>query len=161
MLIRLSKHTGKPHVIKYIRDDGTETWMQADDFFVRHDLSHFALETVLGYKTAFNGMINSGMDIKDFENREKRRAMKVTDEAGYAENMANLFLGEVVQGNFEDFNAVQQQTLAHTNNGIPILTWRMKKYRQSGNTSGNCWRNGNCFLPDKPWNSCSPYEISF
>jgi hypothetical protein len=121
MLIRLSKHTGKPHVIKYIRDDGTETWMQADDFFVRHDLSHFALETVLGYKTAFNGMINSGMDIKDFENREKRRAMKVTDEAGYAENMANLFLGEIVQGNFEDFNAVQQQTLAHTNNGIPIV----------------------------------------
>jgi hypothetical protein len=121
MLIRISKHTGKPNVIKYIRDDGTETWMQTDDFFVRHDLSHFALETVLGYKTAFNGMINSGMDIKDFENREKRRAMKVTDEAGYAENMANLFLGEVVQGNFEDFNAVQQQTLAYTNDGIPPI----------------------------------------
>jgi hypothetical protein len=121
MLIRLSKHTGKPHVIKYVRDNGTETWMQADDFFVRHDLSHFALETVLGYKTAFNGMINSGMDIKDFENREKRRAMKVTDEAGYAENMANLFLGEVLQGNLEDFNAVQQQTLAYSNSEIPAI----------------------------------------
>ncbi|MBV9988757.1 MAG: hypothetical protein JO301_13850 [Chitinophagaceae bacterium] len=121
MQIRFTKHTGKAHTIKYIRDDGTETWMQADEFFIRHDLSHYALEKTLGYKTAFNGMINSGMDIKDFEDRQKRQAMKMTNEAAYAENMANLFLGEVLQGNFEDFNAVQQQTLHFINPQIPAL----------------------------------------
>ena len=110
MLLQLTKNTGKLNIIKYIRDNGTETWMYSDDFFIRHDLSHFALEKILGYTTAFNGMINNGMDIKDFENREKRATLTVTAEAYYAENMANLFLMEIVQGNLNDFNAVQQTT---------------------------------------------------
>ena len=52
------------------------------------------------------------MDIKDFEDREKRNAMHITDEAWYAENMANLFLMEMAQGQLDDFNAVQQDTFA-------------------------------------------------
>ena len=108
MLIQLTKNNGKPHIIKYIRDKGTETWMYSDDFFIRHDLSHYAIEKILGYKTAFNGMLNDGMNIKDFEDREKRKAMLITDEAFYAENMANLFLMEIAQGNLDDFNTVQQ-----------------------------------------------------
>jgi hypothetical protein len=75
MFIRITKNTGKPHIIRYIRDNGTETetWMHSDDFFVSHDLSHYAIEKQLNYKTAFNGMLNKGMDIKDFENSKKRR----------------------------------------------------------------------------------------
>ena len=72
MLIRITKNTDKPHILKYIRDNGTNTWIHADDFFIQHDISHFALETILTYKTAFNGMINSGMNITDFESKEKR-----------------------------------------------------------------------------------------
>ncbi len=122
MLIRITKNTGKPHIIRYIRDNGTETWMHSDDFFVRHDLSHYALEKQLNYKTAFNGMLNNGMDIKDFENREKRAALTVTDEAYYAENMANLFLIEIAQGLFDDFNTVQQQAFVSFNNLFPVIT---------------------------------------
>jgi hypothetical protein len=54
-------------------------------------------------------MINAGMDIKDFENREKRLSILVTAEALYAETMANLFLIEIAQGEFDDFNQVQQE----------------------------------------------------
>ncbi len=115
MLLQLTKNKGKPHVIKYIRDDGSETWMLADDFFIQHDLSHYAIENILGYTTAFNGMINSGMDIRDFENREKRKAIMVTAEAAYAENMANLFLMELVQGEVSDFNVLQMDTFKATN----------------------------------------------
>ncbi len=46
MQMRITKNSGKPHIIKYIRDNGTETWMYSDDFFVQHDLSHFAIESV-------------------------------------------------------------------------------------------------------------------
>ena len=121
MLIRMTKNTGKRHVIKYIRDNGTETWMHADDFFVRHDLSHYAIESVLQYRTAFNGMLNGGMDIKDFEDKEKRERLQVTDEAWYAENLANLFLAEIAQGPFEDFNTVQQQAFTNFNQQyIPV-----------------------------------------
>lgn len=122
MQICFTKHTGKQHVIKYIRDNGTETWMYCDDFFIRHDLSHYALEKILGYKTAFNGMLNAGMDIHDFEDREKRAKMSVTAEAWYAENLANLFLIEIGQGLFADFNEVQQAAFVSFHQQYPPVT---------------------------------------
>ncbi len=106
MELRITKNLDKPHTIAYTRDDGTITWMPASDFFVLHDLSHFAIEKELGYTTAFMGMLNNGMDIKDFEDREKRKSITITREAGLAENMANLFLTEKMQGQFSDFNQV-------------------------------------------------------
>jgi hypothetical protein len=122
MQIRFTKHTGKQNVIKYIRDNGTETWMYCDDFFIRHDLSHYALETILGYKTAFNGMLNAGMDIHDFEDKEKRSKMSVTAEAWYAENLANLFLIEITQGLFTDFNEVQEAAFVSFHHQYPPVT---------------------------------------
>jgi len=121
MLIQLTKNTGKPNIIRYIRDNGTHTWMYGDDFFIRHDLSHYALETILGYKTAFNGMLNNGMNISDFEDKEKRAAMNISAEAWYAENMANLFLMEIEQGVFDDFNAVQQASFRSFKNEYPVI----------------------------------------
>jgi len=115
MILRVTKHQGKPHIILYKRDDGTETWMHADDYFVRHDLSHYAIEKMLNYKTAFMGMLNQGMNIRDFENREKRGRIRVTDEAWYAENMANLFMIEIAQGRFADFNRTAQDAFGEMN----------------------------------------------
>ncbi|MDB5210410.1 MAG: hypothetical protein JWQ30_1237 [Sediminibacterium sp.] len=127
MQMRITKNTGKPHIIKYIRDNGTETWMYSDDFFVRHDLSHYAIESVMEYRTAFNGMLNEGMDIKDFEDREKRTGITVTDEACHAENMSNLFLTEIMQGEFEDFNAVQKESFIAMNTQCRPVTLSEEK----------------------------------
>src|ERR1041385_5764849 len=99
MMMQITKNIHKPHVVSYIRDDGSKTWMYADNFFVRHDLSHYAIEKILGYTTAFMGMLNNGMDIRDFENREKRKMITMTNEARNSEQIANLFLMEVAQGN--------------------------------------------------------------
>jgi len=124
MLLQITKHSDKPHIISYRRDNGTTTWMKADDFFVQHDLSHYAIEKTLGYATAFMGMLNNGMDIKDFENREKRLQLTITAEACYAENMANLFLIEAVHDKFDDFNAVLASSFANMQQPIkpPVLT---------------------------------------
>ena len=84
MKLQITKNSYKKHTILYRRDDESETWMHADDFFVHHDLSHYALEKTLGYKTAFMGMLNNGMEIKDFEDREKRKQIAITKEAVYA-----------------------------------------------------------------------------
>ncbi len=121
MQILFTKNINKQNVIKYIRDNGTETWMYCDDFFIRHDLSHYALEKTLGYKTAFNGMLNAGMDIRDFDDKEKRAQLSVTAEAWYAENMANLFLIELAQGQFTDFNEVQQAAFVSFNQHYPPI----------------------------------------
>jgi len=124
MLLQITKHSDKPHIISYRRDDGTTTWMKADGFFVQHDLSHFAIEKTLGYSTAFMGMLNNGMDIKDFENREKRLRLTITAEACYAENMANLFLMEAARDKFDDFNAVLASAFTNMQQPIetPVLT---------------------------------------
>jgi hypothetical protein len=122
MLIRIKKNTGKLQNLSYTRDDGSATWMQGDDFLVRHDLAHYAIESVLKYRTAFNGMLNNGMDIKDFEDKEKRSRMAITAEAVYAENFANLFLVETTQGNFEDFNAVQRGVFISFSNQYDPVT---------------------------------------
>jgi hypothetical protein len=106
MQLRITKNSDKPHSLLYKRDNGTETWMSAGEFFVRHDLSHYAIEKTLGYTTAFMGMLNDGMDIKDFEDRDKRLRIPLTAEGVYAENMANLFLMEIAQGGVEDMNQV-------------------------------------------------------
>ncbi len=119
MLLQVTKNNGKPHILLYRRDDGSETWMYADDFFVRHDLTHYCLENFLGYKTAFMGMLNSGMDVKDFEDRAKRKQMKLSMQALYAENMANLFLMEIAQGNFENFNQVAKESFESWNKEFP------------------------------------------
>ena len=120
MQLRITKNTGKAHIILYQRNDGSETWMSADDFFVLHDLSHYAIEKTLGYTTAFMGMLNNGMDIKDFENREKRKQIVLTKDACYAENMANLFLIETTQGNFDDFNQVLKSSFVAMSATFPV-----------------------------------------
>ena len=130
MQIRFTKNTGKQNVIKYIRDNGTVTWMYCDDFFIRHDLSHYALEKILGYKTAFNGMLNAGMDIRDFEDKEKRAKLSVTAEAWYAENLANLFLIEIAQGHFDDFNQVQQACFVSFNQQYPPVVLPDEKIKE-------------------------------
>ncbi len=120
MLLKITKHTGKAHIISYQRNDGTETWMKADDFFVRHDLSHYAIEKTLGYTSAFMGMLNNGMGIRDFENRDKRLQMTVANEAWYAENMANLFLMEIGQGEeLDDFNVVSADAFNKMGKAFP------------------------------------------
>jgi len=121
MEIRITKNEGKPHSIVYKRSNGTETWMRADDFFVRHDLSHYAIEKSLGYKNAFLGMIDHGMDIHDFEDRLKRKEMNISREAWYAENMANLFLMEIMQGELENFNTVSKHTFMKMQLDFPPL----------------------------------------
>ena len=120
----ITKNQDRKHVICYQRDDGSQTWMYSDDFFVRHDLSHFAVEKWLGYRSAFMGMLNNGMDIEDFADRQLRSQMEISEEAVYAENMANLFLMEIAQGPFDDFNQVVGNAFVDFGKPIkpPVLT---------------------------------------
>ena len=56
-------------MLKCIRADGTTTWQKQSErhaaFFSLHDLTHFAVETTLGLKRAFFGLIAEGWDIED------------------------------------------------------------------------------------------------
>ncbi|HVP72675.1 MAG TPA: hypothetical protein VMS30_02990 [Phycisphaerales bacterium] len=63
MRIRFSKSRHGP-VLICTRDDGSVTGMKSErhgGFFVRHDLMHYAVETVLGIREAFWGLV-AGLD---------------------------------------------------------------------------------------------------
>lgn len=89
MIVRFTKarHAERPHTFTCVRDDGSTTGQASSSFFVRHDLTHFAVESVLGQRRAFFGLLASGWNVEAFEEREpgSRKSRKLPDEALVAE----------------------------------------------------------------------------
>jgi hypothetical protein len=76
LLIRLTKRADGDVVLRCERADGTSTWQRQQgrnaSFFVLHDLTHFAVETVLGCSRGFFGLVAEGWDIADTEGKSAR-----------------------------------------------------------------------------------------
>jgi hypothetical protein len=68
--IRIKKNTDGRTSLSCTRADGTATWQRQQGgqaaFFPRHDLTHYAVETVLGHRQGFYGLVASGWDLSDF-----------------------------------------------------------------------------------------------
>jgi hypothetical protein len=94
MQISIKKNADKPPTMTCTRDNGTSTWFHSPkhgDYFVRHDLLHYSVETVLEYKTAFFGMIAGGRDLDDFGTQEGvRDTREYTTEALWAEQIVGV-----------------------------------------------------------------------
>ena len=69
MKVQFTKRKDGGAVVRCVRADGSATWQRQDDqraaFFPLHDLTHYAVETELGYGRGFYGLIASGWDIAD------------------------------------------------------------------------------------------------
>jgi hypothetical protein len=90
MTIHFRKLEDKPCVLSVLRDDGSETWQSygnQSDFFPIHDLTHYAVETELGYQNAFFGIIAAGREIGDFGPGD---AATLHHEAHHAEMIVGL-----------------------------------------------------------------------
>ena len=118
MDITFSKKENKSSTLTCTRKDGSQTWMQVSDFFVAHDLMHYAVETVLNYKNSFYGMLNSGINITDFEKPKAQRTIVLSEQAIIAEHLVNLLLIEYNQGPVADFNETLLLSFAADNPGI-------------------------------------------
>jgi hypothetical protein len=70
MVIRIKKGADGRSALSCTRADGTTTWQSSKGsqaaFFPRHDLTHYAVETVLGHRQGFYGMVAAGWDLSDF-----------------------------------------------------------------------------------------------
>ena len=57
-------------VFRLTRSDGSVTWQRTRGatgaFFPRHDLTHYAVETVLGHTRGFYGLVADGWDLDSF-----------------------------------------------------------------------------------------------
>src|SRR5207244_10961202 len=72
LLIRIKKKSDGSAALSCLRADGSVTWQrqngQQGRFFPLHDLTHYAVETVLGYAPGFYGLVAEGWDLSDFGN---------------------------------------------------------------------------------------------
>jgi len=68
--MRLSRRPDGAVVFELRRADGTRTWQKRSgptaEFFAIHDLTHYAVETTLGFTRAFYGLVAEGWDLADF-----------------------------------------------------------------------------------------------
>jgi len=69
-LVRLKKGANGDSVLSCVRSDGSTTWQRNDGvrgrFFPLHDLTHFAVETVLRHRRGFFGLVADGWNLEDF-----------------------------------------------------------------------------------------------
>lgn len=110
LAVRIKKKTDGTAALRCERADGSVTWQRQDGqlgrFFPLHDLTHLAVESVLGFREAFYGLIASGWDISTFAEPGANRRLPV--EAHLAEVIVGFFDLELRTGGLgtaADFNA--------------------------------------------------------
>jgi hypothetical protein len=105
MDIIFRKKSGKPHAMQCLRNGqlSDQTWQHSDDFYVFHDLIHYAVEKTLSIQQGFYGMLKSGVSIHDFSGPRDQRPVLGRD-AVMAETLVSVFQHEAFQGVLDDFN---------------------------------------------------------
>jgi hypothetical protein len=66
--IQITKRRDGSGVLRCVRADGSLTWQKQERqaaFFALHDLTHFAVESMLGFRQGFYGLIEAGWEIED------------------------------------------------------------------------------------------------
>jgi len=98
--IHLTKRADGGAVLRCVRRDGTETWQKHEGakarFFPFHDLTHYAVESELGFSRGFYGLVADGWDIADTEGKGSRG--KPPAEAILVEHVVGLLERERVGG---------------------------------------------------------------
>jgi hypothetical protein len=93
LVIRFKKKTDGSAALSCTRADGSVTWQRQEGrlgaFFPLHDLTHLAVETVLGLRRAFYGLLAEGWDITGFARTEGREDLP--HEALFAELIVGYF----------------------------------------------------------------------
>ena len=94
MVIEITKRADGAGVLRCVRDDGSVTWQKQDRhaaFFALHDLTHYAVETTLGWR-GFFGLVAAGWEIEETTGKGARGPLP--EEAGAVEQVVGLFDSE-------------------------------------------------------------------
>ena len=139
LVIRIKKNADGRSSLACTRANGSTTWQTMKNaqaaFFPRHDLTHYAVETVLGHRNGFYGLVAAGWDLSDFGAPWPRG--RIPGEAALSEMIVGLLdlergTGQLTQS--ADVNQRLQEFCAE--NGLPappLLTdddlWRVRQKR--------------------------------
>jgi hypothetical protein len=96
MRVQITKKADGSGVLRCVRADGSTAWQKQTDrhaaFFALHDLTHFAVETTLGYRRGFFGLIAEGWEMEETTGKGARGALP--PEAVEVEGIVGLFDAE-------------------------------------------------------------------
>jgi hypothetical protein len=128
LVIRIKKKTDGAAALSCIRRDGSTTWQRQEGqlgrFFPLHDLTHYAVETVLGFQRAFYGLLAEGWDISDFGTTATRG--KIPDEAGLAESVVGFFDLERMTGERTTVDEMNERLQTErADRGLPPTSFRL------------------------------------
>lgn len=122
LVIRMKKKPDGSAALSCRRADGSVTWQRQDGgqgrFFPLHDLTHYAVETVLGCRRGFFGLVMDGWDLTDFGAPWPRGPIPA--DAQPAELIVGFFDLERAAGTewtAEQFNAAA--AAYHAQHGVP------------------------------------------
>lgn len=101
--IHLVKRAGKRALLRCVRADGSET-MAEMVVGAEHDLAHFVVESTLGFRRGFYGMLAGGRNIEDFDVAGATRVVEIPAEAVVTEFIVGLLQAERRGEAFNDFN---------------------------------------------------------
>src|ERR1051326_1717428 len=138
LLVQITKRPDGGCGLRCVRADGSATWQKQDRhaaFFVRHDLTHFAVESTMGFHSGFFGLIAQGWEIEDTTGKGTRGALP--GEAAEVEYMVGSLDSERASGAImtaEDYNALARVHLESAGLVAPrTLTdddlWRVRSRR--------------------------------
>jgi hypothetical protein len=88
LLVCLKKGRDGRSTLSCTRADGTSTWAKLHPFLPVHDLTHYAVESWLGYRHAFFGLVAAGWKLDDFAG--PGAAARLPPEAHWAEHLVGL-----------------------------------------------------------------------
>ena len=107
LVIRLKHHSDGSASITCVRRDGTITWQRQSGsrglVFPPHDITHFVVESELGYSDAFYGLIADGWRIEDFAKPWPRG--EIPQNARRVEVLVGCFDAE--RRNFSEWTAAE------------------------------------------------------
>ena len=90
--IQITRRADGGAVLRCVRADGSETWQRQEGrqgaFFPLHDLTHYAVETVLPVRLGFFGLIADGWEIEDTTGKGARGPLP--PEAVLVEHLVGL-----------------------------------------------------------------------
>jgi hypothetical protein len=92
LILRFKRHADATS-LTCTRRDGSTTWQRFDGptamVFPGHDLTHYAVETALGFRFGFYGLLADGWEIRDFAAPWPRG--EIPDEAREVELIVGFF----------------------------------------------------------------------
>lgn len=100
MLIRLKKGRDGPDSLACVREDGTSTWRRIQRGLAFHDLAHHAVETELGIRDGFYGLVATGRSFDALADAEERA--NIPPSAMWVEFVVNQLLTEAASDEVYD-----------------------------------------------------------